>query len=517
MKRTFLKTIVIFTLALSVFSCKKEIAGNGLTTIKMWYAGATNDAGAPPSDWIFIQKVRDQLGIDLRLTLLPFDENERDKKINTAVALNQLPDLFAVNRATWLKLISLGKIAQVDDMYELMPHRTEVIYTPESIRSTTINGHSYALASPGSIPRNEGVLIRKDWLDKLGLPVPVTTDDFLRVMRAFTFNDPDGNGKNDTYGFGAFIELYSHQEGLGRRFEPLFGAFGVEGTWQFGDAAGLSVRKPEYYDALEYVSQIVKEGLIDPNWSTYKKDEFRNAWHNGKFGIMREQNAAYANEANYTKFDKNFPEGEWIVINPPRGPSGKMSTGVYIQGYRMLAVSKKAEKAGKKQAIARLLEWMSSEEGYYLLGWGQEGINYIRDANNLPSEKGLPRPELGYSKQEMRPYRQMMNYVLYNSPVELVSRYPTYTTKYSHKTMSSYDVLMQMDKLPYTPAIGADSMPLPSEELKRFYEQGVLEFVTGRRTLTRDSWAAWLKEFDELGGKLWESDGLEFAKNNGYF
>ena len=80
----------------------------------------------------------------------------------------------------------------------------------ESYRKhSTVNGVCYGLDQPGTIVRNEGILIRKDWLDKLGLKVPKTTDEFFEVMKAFTFKDPDGNGKNDTYGLGAYIELKS--------------------------------------------------------------------------------------------------------------------------------------------------------------------------------------------------------------------------------------------------------------------------------------------------------------------
>ena len=69
-------------------------------------------------------------------------------------------------------------------------------------------------------------------------------------MNAFTFNDPDGNGKADTYGYGAFLENTGALDyGLGRRLDPLMGAFGVEGPWNLSkNAAGLNVRKPEFYD-----------------------------------------------------------------------------------------------------------------------------------------------------------------------------------------------------------------------------------------------------------------------------
>ena len=99
------------------------------------------------------------------------------------------------------------------------------------------------------LQKPEGLLIRKDWLDNLGLEVPTTLDELFDVMYAFTYNDPDGNGKNDTWGYGAFIEETTYESYPGRRFEPLMGAFGVEGTWNFSkDNFGLQIHKPEFYD-----------------------------------------------------------------------------------------------------------------------------------------------------------------------------------------------------------------------------------------------------------------------------
>lgn len=45
------------------------------------------------------------------------------------------------------------------------------------------------------------MIIRQDWLDNLGLEAPTNMDEFEAVIKAFTEDDPDGNGKNDTYGF----------------------------------------------------------------------------------------------------------------------------------------------------------------------------------------------------------------------------------------------------------------------------------------------------------------------------
>ena len=42
--------------------------------------------------------------------------------------------------------------------------------------------------------------MRIDWLENLGMDVPTNWDEFVAVLEAFTFGDPDGNGENDTIG-----------------------------------------------------------------------------------------------------------------------------------------------------------------------------------------------------------------------------------------------------------------------------------------------------------------------------
>ncbi len=498
--------------ALAMVSCggaKKSSA----VDIELWYGAAASEAGPIPADWVGYQIVKDKLGINLKLTNLPSSEADQNTKINAAGAANTLPDIFMVSNEVFSTLVSKKLLAPVDSMYAKMPNRTAKMYDKDSRAFTTIDGHSYALAQPGSIVRNEGVLIRKDWLDKLGLKVPKTTDEYLAVMKAFTEKDPDGNGKNDTYGYGAFLEVSAPNEGLGRRLDPIFGAFGVAGTWNLASAktAGLNIYKPEYYDAMVFTKSMVDSGVMDPNWLAYKKDDFRAAWKQGRFGIMREQNAAYANQGNYAPFDNNFPEGEWVIVEPPVGPKGQSSAGTYSQAYRMYAVSTKAAKEGKMDKIAELLEWMSSDEGYYLLGWGQENVNYVFDKNGVPTTTGLADPSKGYTESAMIPLTQLRNMVYYNGDVELTSRYPTWYSK-NGKEMSALKALREMQAKSWTACIGQDKMPKPNADVKRFYEQGVVEFMTGNRALNPTEWQKFLDEFTKIGGKEWEEAGLKIAK-----
>lgn len=262
-----------------------------------------------------------------------------------------------------------------------------------------------------------------------------------------------------------------------------------------------------------YIRQMCEEGVMDPNWLTYKKDDFRAAWKQGRFGIMKEQNAAYAAEANYAPFDANFPDGEWIVIDPPTGPEGYASVGAYDQNYRIYAISQDAVDAGKAEKICEMLEWMSSDEGYYLCGWGVEGVNYVLDDNGVPVTGDLG--ENAFSGTEGQVYTQLRNMVFYNSDTELASRYPTYTTATSGKTMSALTTLREMQSKYWTPAIGSGQMPTPNADVQRYYEQTLAEFLSGQRALTPEAWQSFIDQFNAIGGAAWNQQGIDYAKANG--
>ena len=518
----------ILAIAAPAFAAKKKWALNkdGTADIELWYGAAVTEAGPPPVDWVAYKIIREKLGINLVATALPSANNDQIQKVNAAAAARALPDIFMCLEASYQLIAPQGVLAQVDKMYAMMPNRSKLLYDKDSRTYSSINGKSYGLAQPGSIVRNESIVIRKDWLDKLGLKVPKTTDEYFAVMQAFTEKDPDGNGRSDTYGYGAFLETGATSEGLGTRFDPMFGAYGVAGTWNLTKkAAGLNIRKPEYLDAMTYVKKVIDAKYIDPNWLAYQKDDFRAAWKQGRFGIMREQMAALHNESNYTPFDNNFPNGDWIVIDPPVGPKKLSSNGVYDQSYRIYCLAAdgvedklkiKGKTVTKMQKIAELLEWMSSDEGYYLLGYGVEGVNYIKDKNGVPTEAGLPDPNKAYTKAAMQPLTQMRNMVYYNSDAELATRYPVYKAPKSGKELSSLWTLRKMQATPWTACSGMNLLPKPNADVERFFNQGIVEFITGKRPLTRDAWNAWLAEFDKIGGKAWEDECLAFARANNY-
>jgi len=487
--------------------------------IELWAQATVTEAGAPPDDWIAYEVIREELNINLTYVIIPTGD-DGEAFVNTAAAANELPDLFQVvkanndSRGGLLSLVDLGLAAPVEDLMPLMPERAKLHYNdPLAIDLVTFDGQQYGLPEPPPLPKREGFVIRKDWLDKLELEVPTTPDELLAVAIAFTEQDPDGNGQNDTYGLGGFI----NGEGLGNRFDFIMGAWGVPGVWNFADPAnfGLNVRSEKYPEALAFFKSLVDAKVIDPDWPTLKRDEFRARWKQGLFGIMWEDFAALTNKSNYEPFDTNFPDAEWIPVASPKGPGGDAYYGVYTGRGNIFAVSQSAVDEGKTEAIGRLLEWMATD-GYYLMGFGEEGKNFIIDANGDISTEGIAEAD-AYTSPERQPFTQIRNQLIfYNSEQEIRARYPSYQT-INGRTMEPMEFLQFFQSQPWTDGRGIQVIlpPANAADINRFYSEGMLQFALGQKELNEETWAEYLAGLDGLGAAEWEASAKQALTDAG--
>ncbi|MCA9974681.1 MAG: hypothetical protein KC413_02990, partial [Anaerolineales bacterium] len=238
---------------------------------------------------------------------------------------------------------------------------------------------------------------------------------------------------------------------------------------------------------------------------TLSRDEFRARWKQGLFGIMWEDFAALTNKSNYTPFDENFPDAEWIALTAPTGPDGEAYYGVYTGRGQIFAVSQRAADEGKMDAIARLLEWMATD-GYWLMGFGEEGVNYIIDANGDISVEGLD-PTQAYNSPERQPYTQMRNQlVFYNSEAEIRARYPTYET-INGRTMYPMIFLNFFQEQPWVDGRGIQVILPPDNaaDFDRYYSEGLIQFVLGQKELNETTWAEYLTGLDTLGAQEYEA------------
>lgn len=162
--------------------------------------------GESVDDNVLTRWALENLGIKTQTTLLGGDAGNYNTKLRLALTGSEkLPDLFPVYDTTLANdLIESGRVKEVtEDIAKYMPARLKEIYKqyPTTFNPVVRDGKVYGMAISPNLTEGQVMLIRQDWLDSLQLEAPTTIDEFESVIAAFTNEDPDGNGKNDTYGF----------------------------------------------------------------------------------------------------------------------------------------------------------------------------------------------------------------------------------------------------------------------------------------------------------------------------
>ena len=132
----------------------------------------------------------------------------------------------------------------------------------DSLDMGVVDGKTYGIPVPISFEYCMS-FIREDWLNHLGLSIPTNLDELYDVAVAFTNDDPDGNGKNDTFAL-------TGNNGL-RAFSAIFGAYGVALPTNSGALPSIYVKDgnlvstvtdPDIKDAILEAKKFVDAGVI---------------------------------------------------------------------------------------------------------------------------------------------------------------------------------------------------------------------------------------------------------------
>lgn len=162
--------------------------------------------GESLNDNVLTRWGKEHLGIQIETTLLGGDATQYNTKLRLALTGSEkLPDVLPVyDTSLENDLIQSGLVKDItEDISKYMPERLKEIYKeyPTAFNPVIQDGKVYGMPIAPNLTEGQVMLIRQDWLDKLNLKAPATIDEFEKVIAAFTNDDPDGNGKQDTYGF----------------------------------------------------------------------------------------------------------------------------------------------------------------------------------------------------------------------------------------------------------------------------------------------------------------------------
>lgn len=149
---------------------------------------------------------------------------------------------------------------------------------PDILKAFTVDNQVVGIYRGRYVGRY-GFSYRTDWAEKLGLEEPKTPEDVYRMMYAFTYDDPDGNGKDDTFG----LEMTKYTGPL----DIVQTWFGCGNEWVEQDGKMVPVHTTaEYKDALNWLKKCYDDGLIRKDWATVDSSTFGEEIKKSKAGCF---------------------------------------------------------------------------------------------------------------------------------------------------------------------------------------------------------------------------------------
>ena len=215
----------------------------------------------------------------------------------------------------------------------------------------------------------QGPLVRQDWLDQLGLPVPTTIGCWDYTLRAF---HDEFNGATLQIPWGRF-------NGPGF-LAGAFGAFASTGYRLFlcpqTDTIQLAQVLPEWRDYITHMNMWWNEGLIDQDLLTATDATVRTNMLNNEGGL------SFSAQSQITLWTLDAEElntgAVWVAAPFPTGNDGTL-TMVYggpgiIPGSTSSITHSVSD--DRMEIAMRILDFAFSPEGFLYWNFGTEGVSW---------------------------------------------------------------------------------------------------------------------------------------------
>ncbi|OXS57309.1 hypothetical protein B1A99_17625 [Cohnella sp. CIP 111063] len=295
-----------------------------VTTVRAVNQAFKYDEGKSIDNNIWTDIFKDQYGINVK-NLWVVDESQYRQKLNISIASGDIPDFMMVNKE---ELLRLSEEDQLEDLTTLLDqygsdYLKELLNQDNgtALKAATYEGKLLGIPQMqvnGGVSTAEMIYLRYDWLKNLNLPEPKTIDDVIQIATAFVKDDPDRNGKNDTYGLGLNKDLFQ-AHGTVKGFFNGFNAY--PDVWLKDDSGNLVYGsiQPEMKLALEKLSELYKAGIIDREFTVKDWNKIAEDIAAGRLGLAY---GTVSDGGHIHKVNKdNNPDAEWKVY-PIVSPDG---------------------------------------------------------------------------------------------------------------------------------------------------------------------------------------------------
>jgi len=462
----------------------------------------------PPSDGAGIQMINEKFNVDFKPQYVI--RSDYDQKLSAIVASGDIPDIIVMeapdsNFYKWAKQGAFLPLNEYFDKYETLK------LIPDNVRkAVTVGGKIVAVQKYLTENYQLTPIIRKDWLDKLGLPVPQSYDDLKKTALAFTKDDPDGNGKNDTYGIA-----------MSQNINPHFGmgAYWDTEAWYHKNKDGQLIpgmisdaRKSH----IQWLTDLYKEGAITKDFALLNWAQTNKEFYSGKAGIFigtpRGMNPTFMQGL----VDVN-PKANVVPIPPFKAPDGSQGFVSSPGYYGIIMISAKLSKEPDK--VKKILEIIDYGRKFFPIeqrnasnadfDWinGKNGQGYKIENGSVRREK----EEKGLAPFNYLPDNRMW------APNDAANGYSKeYAVPLLRDLTTNLEKMHTETKHLVNPvySIFSETRALKDTELNKYLYTEQTKMIFGEKPVS--DWEQMVKEWSDKGGSQIIKEVNDALKESGY-
>ena len=378
---------------------------------------------------------------------------------------------------------------------ECMPNLNTYLEEHPDIKSTIQNDAGQILYIPfirDDVALNiyTGPQIRMDWLEKLGLEVPKTTEDFYNVLKAFKERDPNGNGEADEIPMSG-VSFTNTTYGIGN----LLWAFDTHYSFYVeNDQVVWGPTEEKFADGLAYIAKLFDEGLIDVDYLLNDRAAMDSKGLADRVGfIFSYQPTKYYNNASFNDGTKTMMGIPYLTTND--SDSQMSFCPAYIQSVVdgvTLAVTTACE---DPKGLLKWLDTVFSEEGIIATNYGKEGTHF---------EYVNGEPYMDYSIWSAEEKAVVMaNTLSMNTVFPILQQWGAASSTYSEWGGKSIDIWAEsVDISGILPALSfsqeeKDQIADALTQIETYADTQINKIVIGE--LSMDKWPDIVNKFHEMG------------------
>jgi putative aldouronate transport system substrate-binding protein len=390
MKKLLLGLIVLTAaVSLAFIGCKREAAVLGPASITVEIFDRGTDGGRSLAhdnawtNWIK-EKVKKDLNIDV--TFIPVGRWSETTDIVNLMASSDAPDLCYTYAGDMVNSFrdqgGVLDLAPYIDQY--LPDLKKLLGEDPAFPGKDFiyrnadpqTGSIYSIPSYRVALAQRNIFIRKDWLDKLGLPLPTSITEFYNALAAFRDRDPGQVGRNRVIPFANTDDVQNGFMDLINHF--VSSSMSDRDKW-VNNVHERTVMYPGYKEGARTMNQWYNENLINQDFPLITNaDDLHNMMKSGYVGSF-DQNWDLPYRTDYKINEElaiNVPGASFVPVDlnlNNKAMMDKVGLQIFIPSFTK-----------NREAALRYLNWLAIPENYQFLQIGQAGVNHNL-VNGIPN------------------------------------------------------------------------------------------------------------------------------------